>query len=162
MLQWWLRTNNRAHWQSRLFVCCSAVSVHSYPIVHANSETGCNTPVIYCHGLLFISCAYCIVQIVEMIIEFCKLKTNTINENNNRFFDYWFTSLIVRYLNIAGKCWRKMRLVHYRLLLMMSFISQKDGGCWTGRSMSDLAWCVTLHCERITAAKSWLRMFYFT
>jgi len=59
----------------------------------------------------------------------------------------------------AGRCWRKMQLAHCRRLLMMSFISQRDGGCWTGRSMSDLAWCVSLHRERVTVAQTWLFCF---
>jgi len=47
-------------------------------------------------------------------------------------------------MNVTGKCWRKMRQAHCRLLLMMSFTSQRDDGCWIDLSMFDLAWCVSL------------------
>jgi len=85
--------NKGAHWQP-----CLHITVHF--LIHAQwpncSCTHGNRTPHTCYLLplpiMYYKCVW-IVQIAETIIEFWELKMRTINKSDNRFLDYWFTSL---------------------------------------------------------------------
>jgi len=99
---------------------CNAVSMHNDMIVHAHriiprTRYLLPWPTVYYK---------CVAQIAETITEFSKSKTRAINKNDNWFFDYFFTSLLLTLLRtIVSTCYSLLTSHNYMILVIFGNIS---------------------------------------